>query len=109
MSAGRIAAPDSQLRAPFIAVVLVFAFSVGVVTGFSLPRSVGSGSHVATAPGPAVPAPSFAGVADNNMSDAARRAVYGPAVQAPLFAGVADNNMSDAARRAMNGSGFGDH
>ena len=39
------------------------------------------------------------GVADNNMTDAARAAVYGP----QSFKGVADNNMSDAARKATSG------
>jgi hypothetical protein len=42
-----------------------------------------------------------AGVATNNMTDAARQAVYGSAAAK----GVADNNMSDAARQAVYGTG----
>ena len=46
--------------------------------------------------------PAFGGVAVNNMSDAARRAVYATPKPAP-FSGVSDNNMSDAARQAVYG------
>ncbi len=97
MLAGQNAAPHGRVRGPLVITLVVGAFAIGVVTGFGVPRTVGSGSQAAAAQGPAAQARSFAGVADNNMSDAAQRAIYGPAAQARSFAGVADNNMSDAA------------
>jgi hypothetical protein len=103
MSAGQIAAPHGRVRGPLVITLVVGAFAIGVLTGFGVPRTFGSGSQAAAAHGPAAQARTFTGVADNNMSDAARRAIHGPAAQARTFTGVADNNMSDAARRAIYG------
>jgi hypothetical protein len=102
MLAGQNPAPHGRLR-PIVTAAVVGAFAVGTLIGFSLPRSVSGGSHLDGAARSAAQARTFAGVADNNMSDAARRAINGPAAQARTFAGVADNNMSDAARRAIYG------
>ncbi len=76
MSSGQIAAPYGRLRGSIVTAVVVGAFAVGAATGISLPHAASSGSHPDAAAGSTVPAPSFAGVADNNMSDAARRAIY---------------------------------
>ena len=101
MLARQKAAPHWR-RGPVVTAAVVGAFAVGTLIG-SLPRSLSGGSHLDGPARSAAQARTFAGVADNNMSDAARRAVYGPAAQARTFAGVADNNMSDAARRAVYG------
>ena len=69
MSAGQIAAPRGRLQAPIVIVLLVGAFAVGGLTGFSLPRAAGSGSQVA----PAV----IPGAAVNSMSEAADQAFAG--------------------------------
>jgi hypothetical protein len=75
--------------------LLVGAFAVGGLTGFSLPRAAGS-SHVDAAAGAAIP-----GVAVNSMSDAADRAFRGLAAGAPVTPSVPVNSMSDAAERAF--------
>ena len=109
MSSSQIAAPYRRSPHPVVAGVVAAAFALGALTGFGLPRLLDGTRHATGVTGPIVAAQTFKGVADNNMSDAARRASYGNAVQAPSFAGVADNNMSDAARRAIYGSEAGEH
>jgi hypothetical protein len=101
MTAGQIAAPHRGVRAPIVIALLVGAFAVGGLTGFSLPRAAGSGGRAVPAAGnaPAV----IAGAAVNNMSDAAERAFAGSAAGAPAIPGTAVNNMSDAAERAFAG------
>ncbi len=77
---------------------------VNASTGFTTPAT----SKVNASTGFTTPAtskvngsaPTFTGVADNNMSDAADRALHGAQ---PTFTGVADNNMSDAADEALHG------
>jgi hypothetical protein len=82
MSAGQIAAPHGRIRVPIVIALLVGAFAVGGLAGVSLPRAAGSSSRVdatagiaaaGTVPGAARPA--LPGVAVNNMSDAAARAL----------------------------------
>jgi hypothetical protein len=104
MSAGQIAAPHGRIRVPIVTALVVGAFAVGGLAGFSLPRAVGSGSLDGAAglsAGAAVPS-----VAVNNMSDAAERAFAGLSGGAAI-PGVAVNNMSDAAARAFAGLSTG--
>jgi hypothetical protein len=101
MSAGQIAAPHGRLQAPIVIALLVGAFVVGGLTGFSLPRAAGSDSHLDAATGSAARAIA-PGVAVNSMSDAAERAFAGLSAGAAI-PGVAVNNMSDAADRAFAG------
>ena len=107
MRAGQIAAPHGGFRAQVVILLLVGAFAVGGLTGFSLPRAAGS-SHTDAAAGSAAGA-AIPGVAVNNMSDAAERAFAGAAIPpSPHLAGaaipgVAVNSMSDAAERAFGG------
>jgi hypothetical protein len=96
MSAGQVAAPRGRIRVPIVSVMLVGAFVVGGLTGFSLPRAAGSGSRAAAG------APAIQGVAVNSMSDAADRAFTGLSTGA-VIPGVAVNSMSDAADRAFTG------
>ena len=105
MSAGQIAAPHRGVRAPIVIALLVGAFAVGGLTGFSLPRAAGSGGSAVPAAGnaPAV----IPGAAVNNMSDAAALALAGSAAGAPAVPGVAVNSMSDAAERALAGLSTG--
>ena len=77
MSAGQIAAPYGRVRGPIVTALVAGAFVIGTLTGFSLPRSISSGSQPDAAARSTVQARTFAGVADNNMSDAALRAIYG--------------------------------
>jgi hypothetical protein len=105
MSAGQIAAPHGRLQAPIVIALLVGAFAVGGLTGFSLPRAAGSDSHLDAAAGSAARAIA-PGVAVNNMSDAADRAFAGLSAGAAI-PGVAVNNMSDAADRAFAGLSTG--
>ena len=95
MSAGQIAAPRGRLHAPIVIVLLVGAFAVGGLTGFSLPRAAGSGNHAAT--GAVIP-----GVAVNSMSEAADQAFAGLSTGA-VIPGVAVNSMSEAADQAFAG------
>ena len=76
MSAGQIEAPHARIRVPIVIALLVGAFAVGGLTGFSLPRAAGSGSRVDEAAGSAAAAV-VPGVAVNSMSDAAERAFAG--------------------------------
>ena len=72
MSAGQIAAPHGRLQAPIVIALVLAAFAVGGLAGFSLPRTAGS-SHVDAAAGSTAGA-AIPGVAVNSMSDAADRA-----------------------------------
>jgi hypothetical protein len=101
MSAGQIAALHRGVRAPIVVVLLIGAFAVGGLTGFSLPRVAGSDTHLDAAAGSAAGA-AIPGVAVNSMSDAAERAFAGSAAGAAI-PGVAVNSMSDAAERAFAG------
>jgi hypothetical protein len=93
MPAGQVAAAHGRLQAPIVIVLLVGAFAVGGLAGFSLPRAAGS-SHVDAAAGLSTGA-AIPGVAVNNMSDAADRAFRGLASGAAI-PGVAVNNMQKA-------------
>ena len=68
MPAGQVAAAHGRLQAPIVIVLLVGAFAVGGLAGFSLPRAAGS-SHVDAAAGLASGA-AIPGVAVNNMQKA---------------------------------------
>ena len=103
MSVELIAVPHPRPGARVVATLLVVTFAGGMLTGFSLPRAASGASHVDAAAGSSVHSSTWAGVADNNMSDAARAAfatTQAAAVER-AWAGVADNNMSDAARAAF--------
>jgi hypothetical protein len=89
MSTGQTEAPRGRLQAPIVIALLVGAFAVGGLTGFSLPRAAGS-SRVDAAARAAIP-----GVAVNSMSDAADRAFRGLASRAAI-PGVAVNSMQNA-------------
>jgi hypothetical protein len=95
MSTGQLAAPHGRIRGPIVIVLLVGAFAVGGLAGFSLPRAAGSDGRAAA--GATIPA-----VAVNSMSDVAERAFAGSTTGA-VIPGVAVNSMSDAADRAFAG------
>ena len=76
MTAGQVAAPHGRLQAPIVLALLVGAFAVGGLAGFSLPRAAGGGSGRDPAAGSAVQVP-VPGAAVNSMSDAADRAFAG--------------------------------
>jgi hypothetical protein len=80
-----------------LTVLLAAAFAIGTLTGLALHGVLDRPSGSAGAAGN-----TFTGVADNNMSDAARRATDAAIPRQPTFRGVAENNMSDAARRAID-------
>jgi hypothetical protein len=99
MSTGQLAAPHGRIRGPIVIVLLVGAFAVGGLAGFSLPRAAGSDGRAAA--GATIPA-----VAVNSMSDVAERAFAGSTTGA-VIPGVAVNSMSDAADRAFRGLASG--
>lgn len=80
MSSGQIAAPYRRSPHSVVASLVAAAFALGALTGFGLPRILDGTSHATGVTGPIVIARTFKGVADNNMSDAARRAIYGAPV-----------------------------
>ena len=79
-------------RSLMIALAIV-AFSIGMVAGAIAVRALDLRSDAVVRPTAIVP---YKGVADNNMSDAARAGEYA----APWFRGVADHSMTDAALAA---------
>jgi hypothetical protein len=105
MTAGQVAAPHGRLQAPIVLALLVGAFAVGGLAGFSLPRAAGGGSGRDPAAGSAVQVP-VPGAAVNSMSDAADRAFAGLVARAAI-PGAAVNSMSDAADRAFAGLATG--
>ena len=94
MSTGQVAAPRGRIRVPIVIALLVGAFAVGGLTGFSLPRAAGSGSGREAAAG-SVAGAVIPGVAANSMSDAADRAFAGLAAGA-VIPGVAANSRRRA-------------
>jgi hypothetical protein len=88
-------------RRAVVATLLVVAFSMGMIVGALAVRALDGSLPAAVRPAPAALVP-FQGVSDNNMSDAARGALYAPG----WFRGVADRNMSDAARSAARAAGW---
>jgi hypothetical protein len=103
MSAGQIAAPSRSISVPFAAVAVAAAFAIGTLAGLGLPRVVDSASHGTDPTGSSAAAGTHAGVAENNMGDAAYPYLNGSGL-AGSQAGVAENNMSDAAYPYLNGS-----
>ncbi len=83
---------QSTRRSLIIALAIV-AFSIGMVAGAIVVRTLDLQSDSGVRPAAIVP---FKGVAGNNMSDAARAVEYAP----PWFRGVADHDMTDAALAA---------
>lgn len=93
MSAGQVAAPHGRIPVPIVIVLLVCAFAVGGLTGFSLPRAEGTGSRAAAGeviPGAAVDNMSDAAMSDAAMSDAAMGDAAALAVAGLAHPGVAD-------------------
>ncbi len=76
-------------RSLTIALAIV-AFAIGMVAGAIAVRALDLQAEAAVRPAAIVP---YKGVAENNMSDAARAGAYA----APWFRGVADHSMTDAA------------
>ena len=96
MSAGQIAAPHGRIRVPIVIALLVGAFAVGGLAGFSLPRAAGGTSRVDAAAGttaavavPGAARPATPGVAVNTLDDAVARARL-----------TAVNTLDDAVARA---------
>ena len=79
-------------RSLMIALAII-AFAIGMVAGAIAVRALDLQSDAVVRPAAIVP---YKGVADNNMSDAARAGEYAP----PWFRGIADHNMTDAALAA---------
>jgi hypothetical protein len=79
-------------RALTIALAII-AFAIGMVAGAIAVRALDLQADAVVRPAAIVP---YKGVADNNMSDAARAGEYA----APWFRGVADHSMTDAALAA---------
>jgi hypothetical protein len=80
MSVQQVAAPYRRFSVPLITASVVTAFALGTLAGVGLPRVIG-GSSLGSAP----------------VADAARQAL----AARPALAGVAVNNMSDAAYTAL--------
>ena len=100
MSSSQISAPYKRTSSPVLIVIAAVVFLLGTLTGVGLPRLLDGASYAFSAKGAPNAVQEFTGVADNNMSDAARRASLGSVRKAPFFTGVADDNMSDAALQA---------
>jgi hypothetical protein len=98
MSSEPIAVPYRRVPVSIVSALLVAAFAIGALTGLVVPRVLDAGGRVS---GASSATQAFKGVAENNMSDAARSARLAAGRQA--FKGVADNNMSDAAYAAQYG------
>jgi hypothetical protein len=94
MSASLVATEAHRTRGSAVTLI-VAAFAVGALMGVGIQGALDRASGSPTG------GPEFQGVAENNMSDAARHAVYGTRGPGP-FKGVADNNMSDAANAAAH-------
>ncbi len=78
---------------PLMIALAIVAFAIGMVAGAIAVRALDFQAEAAVRPATIVP---YKGVADNNMSDAARAGEYAP----PWFRGIADHNMTDAALAA---------
>ena len=79
MTAQPVAVQSGRLRAQIVTAMVVTAFVVGTLTGFNLPSAFGGGLSP-KAEGTIAESRNFTGVAVNNMTDAARRAIYGAEV-----------------------------
>jgi hypothetical protein len=108
MSSNQLSAPHNRISSPVLIGIVAVVFALGALTGLGVPRLLDGATYAFGAKGATTVERTFTGVADNNMSDAARRATYGATTVERTFTGVADNNMSDAARRATYGATNGE-